>query len=267
MLSSADIGQHMKRYTVRQLANVSGVSVRTLHYYDEIGLLKPAFTGENRYRYYRTEELLRLQQILFHRALGVALHDIAALLDRPGFDRIAALREHRSRLLQEAARYRQLVETIDRTIADLEGDRLVNHSDLYKGFAPEQQDEYEKWLVARYGEGTQRSIEISRTKYDSLSETERQQLMAELAQIEGDLAESCRRQVPVESPALDSVLNRHRAWVSVMWNRPCLPQGYARLADLYLEHPDFRARYETLEPGFCDYLVAAMKAHAKRQPS
>lgn len=255
----------MKRYTVRQLAKVSGVSVRTLHYYDEIGLLRPALTGENRYRYYGTEELLRLQQILFHRELGVALRDIATLLDRPGFDRVAALREHRSRLLREAERYRQLVETIDRTIADLEGERVMNHSDLYQGFAPQQQEEYEKWLVARYGASVQRSIAISREKYDGLCEAERQQLMAELAQIEGDLAESCRRKVPVDSPALDPVLNRHRAWVSTMWNRPCPPQAYAGLANLYLEHPDFRARYETLEPGFCDYLVAAMKAHVERQ--
>lgn len=254
----------MKRYTVRQLADLSGVSVRTLHYYDEIGLLKPAFTGENRYRYYGSAELLRLQQILFHRELGVALPEIAALLDRPGFDRIAALEEHRARLLAEAERYRRLVETIDRTIAELKGDGAVEHADLYKGFAPEKQDTYEKWLVERYGVGMQQSIDRSKAKYASLSETERQEVMADLAQIEADLADSCRRNVPADSPALDPVLARHRDWVGFMWDRTCPPQAYAGLADLYLTHPDFRSRYEALEPGLCEYLVTAMKAHAGR---
>jgi DNA-binding transcriptional MerR regulator len=125
----------MKRYTVHELARLSGLSVRALHHYDEIGLLKPAFIGENRYRYYGRDELLRLQQILFHRELGLPLQQIAALLDEPGFDRIAALKQHRARLQAEAKRYRQLVTTIDRTIADLEGDSAMDSAGLYKGFS------------------------------------------------------------------------------------------------------------------------------------
>jgi DNA-binding transcriptional MerR regulator len=78
----------MQRYTVKQLAKLSGVSIRTLHHYDQIGLLKPARLGNNRYRYYEEPEVLRLQQILFHRELGFSLQEIAALLDRPGFDRL-----------------------------------------------------------------------------------------------------------------------------------------------------------------------------------
>src|SRR5690606_4698147 len=89
------------------------------HHYDEIGLLEPAYVGDNGYRYYEEEELLRLQQILLHRELGFALKDIAALLDDPGFDRLAALEAHKARLEAEAERYRRLVGTIDRTIADL----------------------------------------------------------------------------------------------------------------------------------------------------
>ena len=90
----------MKRYTVKQLARLSGVSVRALHHYDDIGLLKPAYVGANRYRYYGRDELLRLQDILFHRELGVPLHDIALLLQADGRDRLAILREHRERLAE-----------------------------------------------------------------------------------------------------------------------------------------------------------------------
>ena len=109
----------MSNYTVKQLAKLSGVSVRTLHHYDEIGLLKPAFLGENRYRYYGREELLRLQDILFHRELGVPLQEIGKLLTLQGEDRVAVLREHRDWLAARVERSRQLLATINRTIAEL----------------------------------------------------------------------------------------------------------------------------------------------------
>src|SRR4051812_13151083 len=95
------------RYTVKQLADLSGVSVRTLHHYDAIGLLKPASVGSNGYRQYGREELLRLQQILFQRELGLSLEQIRRAQDAPGFDRAKALREHREKLLQEAERFRR----------------------------------------------------------------------------------------------------------------------------------------------------------------
>ena len=87
----------MARYTVTQLARLSGVSVRALHHYDDIGLLKPTYVGDNRYRYYGRQELLRLQDILFHRELGVPLADIGKLLDN-GSDRLAVLQHHREQL-------------------------------------------------------------------------------------------------------------------------------------------------------------------------
>lgn len=259
----------MKRYTVKQLAELSGVSVRTLHHYDEIGLLEPAYVGDNGYRYYEEEELLRLQQILLHRELGFSLKEIAALLDDPSFDRLAALEAHRARIEAEAERYRRLVGTIDRTIAELKrrrapGEGTMEHADLYVGFAPEKQEEYERWLIERFGPGMRDEIGRSKAKYAQLSDADKERIMQELAEVEAALAESCRRRIPSDSPALGPVLERHRAWVSYMWDRPCPPAAYAGLADLYAAHPDFRARYERLETGFCDYLVAAMKAHAER---
>lgn len=254
----------MQRYTVKQLARLSGVSVRTLHHYDEIGLLKPARLGDNRYRYYEEPEVLRLQQILFHRELGFSLQEIAELLDRSGFDRLEALRAHRVRLDQQAQRYAELVRTIDRTIADLNGERIMEHNELFKGFSPEKQAGYEQWLIERYGGDMRERIDASRRKLESLTDAEKARLLEELAEIESHLAEACRQLVPTDSAAVDAVLTRHRSWVGTMWNRPCPPDAYAGLADLYLSHPDFRARYEALAPGFTEYLAAAMKAHASR---
>src|SRR5580692_2681466 len=133
----------MKELTVKQLAAISGVTVRALHHYDEIGLLKPASVGANGYRYYGRKELLRLQQILFHRELGVPLTAIPELLDLEAEDQIGVLRQQREKLEVERERYRVLIETIDRTISDLQGANIIVNTDLYKGFSPEKQAGYE----------------------------------------------------------------------------------------------------------------------------
>jgi DNA-binding transcriptional MerR regulator len=124
----------MSVYTVKKVAKLSGVSARALHHYDEIGLLKPACVGANGYRYYGRDELLRLQQILFHPELGFPLEQIRQVLSAPEFDRLAALRAHRERLKAEVRRYQRLVRTLDATLAALEGNTdmddllLVEHA-------------------------------------------------------------------------------------------------------------------------------------------
>src|SRR3712207_3658632 len=122
-------------YTVKQVAALSGVSVRALHFYAEAGLLKPARTGANGYRYYEEPELLTLQQILFYRELGLELRQIAQLLGRPDFQRRDALRSHRAALEERLARTRRLLETIDHTIDHLEGRTPMTGEQLFAGFA------------------------------------------------------------------------------------------------------------------------------------
>src|ERR1700722_18417630 len=103
-------------YTVKQVAAMSGISVRTLHFYDETGLLKPAFHRANGYRFYEEEQLLTLQQILFYRELGFELKQINRILNRPDFEKVAALQAHREVLKEDLTRMRKLIETIDKTI-------------------------------------------------------------------------------------------------------------------------------------------------------
>lgn len=121
-------------YTVKQVAAMSGVSVRTLHFYDEEGLLKPAWTGSNGYRFYEEPQLLTLQQILFYRELGIELRQIRQLLGRPDFQRVNALRSHRAALEERLARTRQLLETIDHTIDHLEGRKPMKEEQIFAGF-------------------------------------------------------------------------------------------------------------------------------------
>src|SRR5580692_9875425 len=108
-------------YTVKKLAEISGVSVRTLHFYDETGLLKPAYLGANGYRYYEEPQLLTLQQILFYRELGFELKQIKNILVRADFERATALESHRSVLQRNLARTQTLIATIDKTIEHVGG--------------------------------------------------------------------------------------------------------------------------------------------------
>lgn len=254
----------MKALTVKQLAEISGVTVRTLHHYDEIGLLKPAYVGENGYRYYERAQLLRLQQILFHREFGVPLNEIAPLLDRSEADQVDVLLRHRQRLEAEAKRYAELIETIDRTIADIKGQDDMKNADLYKGFSAERQGEYEAWLIERYGDRMKADIARSKKAMAKMSEAEQKAAMQELHDVEQALAEGLRRGVSPVSDAVDGLIVRHRAWVASAWDRPCTAEAYSGLADLYLSHPDFVKRYETIEPGFAGYLTTAMKAHSAK---
>ena len=252
----------MARYTVKQLAHLSGVSVRTLHHYDEIGLLKPAFTGENRYRYYGREELLRLQDILFHRELGVPLAEIARLLEKEGRDRVAILAEHRAMLAERLKRSRQLLRTIDRTIAELNGEGTMKDKDLYKGFNSPEQVKYEQWLVDRYGGDMRERIETSKAKLASLDDVDLKSRLAEGEASTRALADAFKSGTSPNDPANHPLLMRHHAWIAAMWNRACSAEAYVGLSDLYLENPDFRARFEEQREGFAEWLAAAMKSYA-----
>jgi DNA-binding transcriptional MerR regulator len=122
-------------YTVRQVATMSGVSVRALHFYDETGLLKPAYCGANGYRFYEEPQLLKLQQILFYRELGFELKRIKRIVGRRDFEKIAALESHRKVLEQNVARTHRLIETIDKTIKHLKGTKKMKGEEMFAGFS------------------------------------------------------------------------------------------------------------------------------------
>jgi DNA-binding transcriptional MerR regulator len=122
-------------YTVKQLAVMSGVTVRTLHFYDEMALLKPAYTAANGYRMYEESQLLMLQQILFYRELGFELKRITEILSEPKFEKIAALKSHRQVLEKNVTRTRTLIETIDKTISHLKGTKKMKSEELFMGFS------------------------------------------------------------------------------------------------------------------------------------
>ena len=251
-------------HTVKQLAALASVSVRTLHHYDAIGLLKPGHVGGNGYRYYGRAELLRLQQIMLHRRLGMTLAEIARVIDAPDFDQRAALARQRARLSDERDRLATMIDTIDRTLTTLEGDTTMTDAELYTGFVPpEKQAGYEAWLIDRYGTRAEGWIDEAKARPAPTAD-EVAGSMDRLREAEQGLAAAMRDGIAPTSPALDPAIALHRDWVAAQWGRACPPAAYAGLAEVY-DHPDFRARYEAIAPGFADWLPAAMKAWAARQ--
>jgi DNA-binding transcriptional MerR regulator len=254
-------------YTVKQVAKLSGVSVRALHHYDEVGLLKPACVGANGYRYYGKDELLRLQQILFHRELGFALEEIRQVLDAPDFDRVAALRAHRGRLLSDARRYRRLVRTIDETLAALEGATTMDDKRIYKGFEFDEKEsaDVEDWLRGRFGPEVQARIDRSRAIGESWTPDEREAHQQESREFEAALTKAVRDGLAPSAEPVQALMRSHCAWISRGWGTAPAKGPFLTLAEIYENQPMFRQRFEALAPGLPDYLVKAMKTYAERE--
>jgi DNA-binding transcriptional MerR regulator len=253
----------VQRLTVKQVAAASGVSVRALHHYDEIGLLKPAAVGANGYRYYGRAELLRLQQILFHRELGFSLEETRQALDAPGFDRAAALKAHRAKLEAETNRFRQLMKTIDLTLASLEGEAKMDEKAMYRGFDPEKQADYERELIGRYGAEMQGHIDSAKQGMADWKQADFDALQAEGEAIEAGMAKALVDGLPAGSAAVGALMRRQHGWVARHWNRPVPAAAFIGLGQMYVDDPRFRARYDDRQFGLAEYMAAAMKAYAE----
>jgi DNA-binding transcriptional MerR regulator len=259
----------MKTYLIKQVAEMAGVTVRALRHYDQIGLLSPAYIGENGYRYYARDELLRLQQIMFFREMDMPLKDIQHVMAGTAFDRLQQMKLHRNKLAQNVDRQRQLLTVIDRSIAELNGDIKMNNEDLYKGFLAEKQKAYQDQLVAAHGGKMRDAIESSNRKYDLEAAAHAggedglvQERMDQLQHIEGDLILIMQAGKEPSDPDVLDLVAHHHQWVGQWWDKQPDAQSYAGLADLYRHTPDFQVRYERLAEGFTDFLVNAMKAYS-----
>lgn len=246
------MAKRIEEYTIGELARAAGVSVRTLHHYDALGLLKPAHVAANGYRLYGRAEAERLQEILFYRAAGMPLAEIAALLAEG--NPTQRLEAHREKLADDLACIGQILAALDRSLAALKGETTMTIDELYKPFIPEKQADHEAWLIETYGAEMAKAIQASKTHLENAPEG-MEERMAALKEIEAALVAAYEGGVPPEAADTEA----HRAWVADMWGKPCTKEAYAGLADLYLAHPDFIARYESLSQGFSQWLTRAMK--------
>jgi DNA-binding transcriptional MerR regulator len=249
-------------YTVKKLAAMSGVSVRTLHWYDEMGLLKPAYHGANGYRYYEEAQLLTLQQILFYRELGFELKQIKRILTRGDFDKLKALESHRKVLISNLAHTKQLIVTIDKTIGHLKGTKKMKKTEMFKGFSPEQQAKHEEYLVERFGVDIKKSIDESKKKVKRWMKTDWEKAMGSFASICTDLVELMNRELPCESPEVQRVIRRHFEWLKQFWTPT--RESY-KGHSLMVEDSELRNAYTAYHQDLPKFMAAAMNVFAERE--
>lgn len=240
-------------YTVKQLSDLAQVSVRTLHHYDHIGLLKPTQIGANGYRYYDDAALLRLQQILFYREMGLELLQIKDILDDEGFDIVAALRSHRHILQDRARRLQDLIRTVDTTIMHLTGEMDMSKKRLFEGFSAEKQKEYERQARLQYGPEI---VNESIRRWGSYSKAEQEAIMAQGAQVYLDLASTMQAGLAPTSAETQAIIARWHEHIRYFYEPTTdILRG---LGQLYNTDPDFMAFFHKFHPNLPPYLEAGI---------
>jgi DNA-binding transcriptional MerR regulator len=246
----------LNQYTVKQLAELAGITPRTLHHYDEIGLLKPASIGENNYRYYDDQSLFRLQQILFYREIDLGLDQIKKILDHKNFDLVSALQKHRVSLEAESERLKKLIQTIDNSILHLVGEVNMSKKKIFEGFSEEKQKEYEKDAIQQWGETAKESIKL----WNSYSEAAKQKIKDEGSAVYTDLVANMQK--GHESIDVQSIVARWHQHLRYYYE-PSL-EVLRGLGNVYNESPDFNATFTAMHPDLPGFLQKAINVYVDK---
>jgi len=243
-------------FTVKQLSSLAGITPRTLHYYDEIGLLKPSQVGDNGYRYYGEESLLHLQQILLYRELGLPLESIKKIMGRRDFDVLSALERHKEELSRRMAQMERLMNTVDDTIDYLKGNKEMSKKQFFEGFSDEEQAEYEKEAEQMYDPAT---VKASNQKWKSYSTADKQRIGEE----GNAVYEALLNAIPKgpASPEAQAGVEAWRKHMDYFWT-PNLDQLLA-LADGYNDDPRFKANFDKIDPNLAEFIREAVKVYVK----
>lgn len=244
-------------YTVQKLAKLAGVSTRTLRYYDEIGILKPARINSSGYRIYGQKEVDRLQQIMFYREMDMSLDNIKIILSSPAFNEAAALRDHRERLLEKRQQIDNLIETVEKTIAHLEGRIIMSDKEKFEGFKKkmieDNEKKYGKEAREKYGneavdESNKKLMNMTQEDYDKAVKLEKEfkDTLAEAFKIGDPAGELAQRAAEL-----------HKQWLTMYWHQYS-KEAHAGLAQMYVDDERFRAYYDDKQPGTAEFLRDAI---------
>ncbi len=239
--------------TVRQLARLAGITPRTLHYYDEISLLKPDFVEPNGYRRYGEQALLRLQQILFYREMDFPLETIRDLITRPEFDVVRALQAHRASLQERSNRLETLIATIDKTIEHLEGKRDMSKEEYFDGWTEEKQPEFEKEICEKYGEHVFDGV----IDWNSYTKVQQAAIIAE-GQANMQAMAALMDRSP-GSPEVQAVVARWHQHLKYFYE-PSI-ERMRGLGQMYLDDPRFTTVYEKVRKGLAIYMKLAIDVY------
>ena len=246
-------------YTIKQLANLAGISVRTLHYYDEIGLLKPQSYSENRYRKYGGKELIRLQQVLFFRELDFSLEEIKVIMDKPDFNVIQALQTHRRLLTSKVSRIIELIRTIDRTILNQKGELAMTEKEYYQGFSKEQQSKYEQEIREKYGNT---ALDESKRRMKNWTKEDYLKINQASETIFNAIKDNMIR--GYDSPEVQTQIKALHEWINNFYT--CNLEMFLGLGHLYNDHPDFEKMFKTkYDQKMPEFLLKAIENYCQNQ--
>jgi len=250
-------------YTVKKLAEISGVSVRTLHFYDEAGLLKPAYYGSNGYRYYEEKQLLLLQQILFYRELGLEIKRIQKILGRSDFDILAALLSHREVLQKDLERSKKAIETIDKTINHLKGIKKMKEEEMFYGLETPKQKEYVQYLFET-GMLPEKEMAKSREMVEHWTQEDWSRFAAEGDKLWKEVVSEMLKGSAAGSPGVQTQMRKLYEGYCNFWTPS--RKTFCGLADFYQEVAGQKV-FESYHPKLLFFAVEAMKIFAERELS
>jgi DNA-binding transcriptional MerR regulator len=243
-------------YTIKEVADLAGVSTRTLRYYDEIGLLAPTQIGENGYRYYDLDSLLRLQQILIYRQLQVPLKDIQRMMSQPDFELLQALEGHRAALSRQAQRLGTLIETVDQTIATLKGEWIMQDQDYFEGF---DETQYEEEVKQRWGDTPQYAE--SQKKWGAYSKAEQEAIKAEARDFSLRMVGNAH--TAPDDADVQAAIGEYHAYINKYFYT-CDVNFMRGLADMWVTDPRFAQNYERIRPGGAAFVRQAVHIFCDR---
>lgn len=239
---------------------MSKVTSRTLRHYDEIGLLRPAAVGGNGMRYYQREQLLRLQQILVLRDLGLSLEAISTVVN-DGADRLDQLRRHHRWLTEERDRFERLARTVASTIEELEGGEPMRPEDLFDNFDADKQARYEAELTQRYGERVGAHIEESKRRMSGWTRADADATKRQWAELTARFVELLRDGVAPGDELTQAVVAEHYRWICQFWTPD--RESYPGLGQLYVDSPEFRAQFDAQDPRLAEYVRDGVAVYAQ----
>jgi DNA-binding transcriptional MerR regulator len=248
-------------WRVGEVARLAHVTVRTLHHYDEIGLLVPSGRSEAGYRRYSESDLVRLQQILLFRELGFTLEAIQRMVDDAAFDRRHALQAQRAMLIEQRSRTDAILRGVDRALAEMKGERTMSTEEMFEGFEDFNR-RYEDEVKERWGKTDAYQESMRRTKGYTKEDWKRFKSENE-AQAKRWIEAKAAGLPPSSAQAMD-LAEAARLQID-KWFYPCAPEMHRKLADMYEADARFTATYEKMAPGMCAYVAAAIRANADRQ--
>ncbi len=266
-MNFVDVRGKVMAYTIKQLAQLSGVSTRTLRFYDEIGLLKPAFHGENQYRYYEEEQLLLLQQILFYRELDFPLQDIQQVLSSDKFDKITSLKTHKSMLQNKLHKIKAMLKTIDNTILHLRGEITMQVEEFFDPIRLRDtkiQKEYDKYLVDNEIL-SQEELDASWDKIKSWNQTDWDQFKNKGDTFYRKMAEAIKLGLNPESQEVQELVHNHYLLIKPLWSFN--KTSYLKLSGAYRKDNNFKKFCAFYDEELLNFLVDAMEYYAMHRLS